>query len=840
MLAQVGRFSVHHRKVIIWTSLAVFLMFGTVGGGVADHLSSGGFSDPDSESEQVTALLEEQFGTGDPNFVLLVTAKEGRVDSGPIPVVGSALVAELGQHDGVRQPVLSAWTPFPNPALVSSDGTQALVLATIEGDDDEVDAIAQELTDLFDREEELVELGVTGFAPVFNEIGKTIEQDLARAEGIAIPITLFLLILVFGSVVAASLPLAIGAFAILGTFFVLRVVAEFTQVSIFALNMATAMGLGLAIDYSLFVVSRFREELRHGLSTEDAVVRTVDTAGRTVLFSALTVASSLSALVIFEFAFLRSFAYAGIPVVMLAAAGSIITLPAMLAALGSNVDKWAVLKRQPKEVGEGMWHRIAVAVMKRPLPVATSVILFLLFLGAPAMRIELGLPDDRVQAPGASTRMVSDEIRANFDGNEAFATSVIVQGIDDLSARAGDIADYAADLSSTAGVARVVSPTGVYVGGENVADPGAFGAVLTNPESGSVWLRAIPTVEPVSSDGEAMAKAVRAVEHPFEKVSVGGASAQLVDSKASMFADFPVAGMLIGIITFVVLFLMFGSVVVPLKAIVLNLLSLTATFGAMVWIFQDGNLSGFLDFTATGSLAITTPILMFCIAFGLSMDYEVFLLSRIKEEYDRTGDNQLSVAVGLEKTGRIVTAAAALISVVFIAMISSSVSFIKLFGLGLAIAVLVDATLVRATLVPAFMRLAGRANWWAPAALRRVHGRFGFSETGESTAVFAAATAAVDAASIDLTDSGAGVSMVSSAPSTGSSTGSSTGPTTANGDGAPAARRVLVAPGRPGNVSVVTPEERAAATSRRAGSDGDHSNGDASTAGPSSTASHRP
>jgi RND superfamily putative drug exporter len=418
-------------------------------------------------------------------------------------------------------------------------------------------------------------------------------------------------------------------------------------------------------------------------------------------------------------------------VVALAAVTSVVVLPAVLAALGPRVDRWSLRRRPPVEVGQGGWHRLAVTVMRRPVTVGVAVVAVLLALGIPFAHVRFGLPDDRVLPTSASSRAVQDEIRDKFDSDEAGAASVVATGIGDPSARLADIEAYAARLSALPGVARVDALAGSYAGGRQVVAAGPAAARFASPQG--TWLSVVPSGEPVSAEGERMVRDVRATPAPFP-VKVGGPSAQLVDAKESILSRIPLAGGLIALVTFTLLFLMFGSVVVPLKAIVLNLLSLTATFGAMVWIFQDGHLSGLLGFTPTGDIAISTPILMFCIAFGLSMDYEVFLLSRIKEEHDRTGDNEAAVAAGLERTGRIVTAAAALLAVVFIAMGTSQVSFIKLFGIGLTMAVLMDATLIRALLVPAFMRLAGEANWWAPAPLRRIHDRFGLSETGPRSA----------------------------------------------------------------------------------------------------------
>jgi len=590
-----------------------------------------------------------------------------------------------------------------------------------------------------------VSVQVGGLGPVFAQVNKTIEKDLVRAEVIALPITLLLLLFIFRGVVAAVVPLAIGALAVVGTFLVLFVINEFTEVSVFALNLTTAMGLGLAIDYSLFIVSRYREELEHH-ETAEAIRRTVLTAGRTVLFSALTVAASLCALLVFDIAFLKSFAYAGLAVSALAGLYAVVVLPAMLAALGPKIDAWPVRKRRTRAAraeaeATGFWHRAATFVMKRPIPVTVGILALLLFLGAPTAGMKLGFPDDRVLPPGKSARDTQDVLREDFSAAEAGAAAVVISDAGSPTERAADVDGYASALAKVDGVTRVDAETGIYCGssgtlGGAACEPGALvvpaaaspdlTARFSQPDA--TYLSVVPSVEPLSPEGEAFASDLRQVASPFEEVEIGGQSAQLVDAKSSIFGDVPLALAIIAVITFVLLFLMFGSVVVPIKALALNILSLSATFGAMVFVFQEGHGSGLLGFTPTGTIAATIPVLMFCVAFGLSMDYEVFLLSRIKEEHDKGSDNITSVARGLARTGGIVTAAALLISVVFLAFATSEVSFIKLFGIGLTLAVLLDAFIIRGTLVPAFMRLAGDANWWAPAWMRRIHARIGISE----------------------------------------------------------------------------------------------------------------
>jgi RND superfamily putative drug exporter len=535
---------------------------------------------------------------------------------------------------------------------------------------------------------------------------------------------MLLLLFVFRGAVAAALPMVVGGVAVLGTMLVLRIIASTTEVSVFALNLTTGMGLGLGIDYSLLLVSRYREEFeRDGTGhRRDALLRAVETAGRTIVFSGLTVCASMAALLVFPLVFLRSFAYAGVPVVAVAVVGAVVVLPAVLALLGPRVDMLAVRRKPAPPVGEGLWHRIATLVMRRPIPIAAAVIAFLLFLGAPFLHVAFGFPDDRVLPQKVSSRQVNQRLRDDFEAKEAFPIWVVADKAGDTDA----IAPYAAALSRVRGVDRVDSYAGSYIKGVRAFRLDSLAERFVTP--GATYFNVVPAVEPFSTAGEDVVHAIRSLRAPFP-VEVGGRTAALVDNKAAAFGRMPLAAGIIVLVSFLVLFAFFGSVVIPVKAFVLNLLSLTATFGAMVWVFQDGHLSRWLDFTATGTIDLSTPILMFCVAFGLSMDYEVFLLSRVKEEYDRTGDNVSSVAIGLERSGRIVTAAALLLSAVFLAFATSGVSFIKLFGVGLAVAIVMDATLVRATLVPAFMRLAGDLNWWAPRPLRQLYERWGVSES---------------------------------------------------------------------------------------------------------------
>src|SRR6266536_1154600 len=482
----------------------------------------------------------------------------------------------------------------------------------------------------------------------------------------------------------------------------------------------------------------------------DALVTTMRTAGRTVLFSAATVAVALVALLVFPLYFLRSFGYAGIAVVALAAVGALVVLGRRIDSLRLPFGRRRAARRAAARAaagpgagaagtGSGAWHRIAMAVMRRPVPIALGVVAVLLVLGAPFLGVRFGLPDDRVLPASASSRQVADAIRNDFTARDASALQVVATDAGAPATRAAEIDRYAASLSGLAGVARVDAMTGSYAGGHKLQATGgrattgaaarasAAQAADRFVAGGATWLRVVPTVEAYSSAGENLVERVRALPAPFG-VEVGGPSAQLVDTKAAISDRLPMAVAVIAGATLLLLFLMTGSLVILIKALILNLLSLSAVYGAMVFIFQDGHLSGLLGFTSTGTIDTSMAELLAGIAFRLAMDYEVFLLSRSKEEYDRSSHTVSSVATGLERSGRIVTTLAALLAIVFIAFATSQVTFLKLFGIGSALAIVVDATLIRALLVPAFMRLAGRANWWAPRPLRLLHDRIGLRE----------------------------------------------------------------------------------------------------------------
>jgi RND superfamily putative drug exporter len=693
--------------------------------GASSQLQAGIPTTNGSDSERATKLIEERFGEARPDIVLVVTAAEGTtVDDQAVIDAGTALGEELAADESITT-VTSYWTRLA-PPLRSEDATQALVLATLDAEnDDEAIELVEEITPTFSRETDVFEVVVGGRIETARQASEQAEEDLKRTELLTLPITLAALVIVFGGVVAALLPLGVGVLAIIATLVILGVIANFTFVSIFALNLATTLGLGLAIDYSLFIVSRFREELADGRPVDKAIFRTMQTAGRTVAFSASTVAVSMLALLVFPTGYLRSYAYAGVGVVVTAALAALLVLPSLLYLLGERVNAWPIRKKASNSASEsGFWSRQARRVMRHPWPIVIGLTLGLGALAIPLLNIEPGLLDDRVLPEGMSSRDAAEDIRQNFSSRESSAITVVVPDLDPVDDAAA-IDELATKIAPLDGVARVDAVTGYYLDG-TVASADDLSERFVG--DGGTWLSVVPSIEPFSPEGEDLVKAIRALDVRDELI-VGGPSAELADAKKLIGGKLPLAIALVAVMTYILLFLMTGSLLVPAKALLLNTLSLTATFGAMVWVFQEGNLSGVLNFTPTGTLDTFNPILMFCIAFGLSMDYEVFVLSRIKEEYDLTGDNDRAVAVGLQKTGGIVTAAAALLAIVFIGLSTASVSVMKMIGLGMTIAVLVDAFIIRATLVPALMTLAGRANWWAPRWLRRFHLRFGIWES---------------------------------------------------------------------------------------------------------------
>ncbi|MDX3066053.1 MMPL family transporter [Streptomyces clavifer] len=727
MFERIAELAIRRSRLVLVVAAVVVALMGALGAGAFGKLLDGGFDDPASPSSRATAVIEERFG-GETNLVLLLRASEGGIDAPAAGRSGQDLVAELKKEQGLEN-VVSYWDTN-SPGLLSEDGREAIVLAHVTGDETEQKKNAERIIGTYSGTyQDTLTVKAGGSAGVSNDIGPQTGEDLVLAEAIAIPLTLLLLLVVFGTIVSALLPLVIALSAIAGVFAQLFVIGSFTDVSVFAINLATALGLGLGVDYALLMISRFREQLASGASVEDAVRRTMSTAGRTVAFSAATVAVALAALLVFPQYFLRSFGYSGVGVVVMSALAALFVMPALLNVLGHRVDNGRMpwVKPGRSRTREPLWGRVARTVMRRPALTGLPVLAVLLVAASPLLGVTFGTADERVLPEDAESRHVAVALRENFSGNDASALHVVIdESVDNTS-----LQSYASGLSGLEGVVRVEASTGVYTGGRSTAT-GPGNAALGRPAAQQ--LNVVSELTPKSDEAIELVGKVRAAAPPSgTHPLVGGADAELADSNASIGGMLPLAVGLIAVSTFLLLFLFTGSVVQPLRALVLNLISLGATAGVMTWIFQEGNLSGVLGFTAQ-PMETSMFVLMLVVAFGLSMDYEVFVTSRIKELHELGQDNESAVVDGLGHTGRIVSAAAALLAVSFFAFGTAQISFMQLFGLGSGLAILIDAVAVRGVLVPAAMRLLGRSAWYAPGPLRRFHARFGLSENGPAPA----------------------------------------------------------------------------------------------------------
>ncbi|WP_197382026.1 MMPL family transporter [Mycolicibacterium mengxianglii] len=746
MLHRIARLALTAPRRVI--AVAVLLMIGAAvfGVPVTGSLSAGGFQDPTSQSARASQILADKFGQGDMQLVFTVTGPGGAAGDAA-RAVGTDIVDRIKESPHAAD-IQSAWTsPRPVAAqLISKDGSSGLIVAGLTGGENDAQKHAEQLLAQIQAEVLPQHPDVTavagGGAMVYSQINHQTERDLLLMESIAIPLSFLVLVWVFGGLLAAALPMAVGALAIVGSMAVLRGITFFTDVSIFALNLSIAMGLALAIDYTLLIISRYRDELKTGAAPEQALIRTMATAGRTVLFSAVTVALSMAAMVLFPMYFLKSFAYAGIATVAFAAFAAVIVTPAVIVLLGDRLDALDVrrLMRRilhradppPRPVAEQFWYRAAKGVMKRAVLIGVLGVTVLLLLGVPFLGVKWGMPDDRVLPTSASAHQVGDELRDDFATNTDTAVTIVVPDADRLTP--ADFENYAAELSRVEDVTSVTAPTGTFVSGDKVGPP----AAATGVAEGSAFLTVGSSAPLFSDASETQLDRLHEVRGPDDRaVEFTGIAQANRDSVEAITTRLPLVLGVIALITFALLFLLTGSVVLPLKALVLNVLSLTAAFGALAWIFQDGHLGAF-GTTSTGTLVANMPVLLFCIAFGLSMDYEVFLISRIREYWLESGqtraDNDESVALGLARTGKVITAAALVMSISFAALIAAQVSFMRMFGVGLTLAVLVDASLVRMMLVPAFMHVLGRWNWWAPKPLVKLHQKIGISESGPAPA----------------------------------------------------------------------------------------------------------
>ena len=696
MFEKLGHVMFKRRKSAVILFIVGILVAGGFGSMAFSRLDSGGYSDPNSDSYKVYTYLTEELNLSDPAVVIIVDSGSTDVTDPVVAQKGIALEKKIAQEAGVTK-TLSYWTSGGEATLKSSDGKAAYILVYGEGEafTPESQELGKVMQEKYDGSYEGLTLYAGGVGVVGHAITKKISDDLKIAELISIPLTFILLVLVFGALAASAMPLIVGVAAILGAFFILYLFTLFTTVSIYALNLTTGMGLGLGIDYALLMVNRFREELHRGKSVEDSIVTTMATAGKTVFYSGMTVLVTLLSLTFFPLPFLQSFGYAGVSVVALAVIGALFGLPPILAILGERIDKGVVRKSAitPKE--DGRWAQTARLVMKRPVSAVVLSLVILGIMAAPITGIKFSQGDSRM-LPADNKAAFATALQAErFPGQTGTPIEIIIiDGADKL----GEVNLYSQKLSQVAGIVGVVPPQTI---------------------GNDVRVVAYQSMLPRTPESQELIQNVRSIDSPAGTL-VGGVAADYTDSQNGISRTLPWALGWIILSVLVLIFVFTGSIILPIKAVILNFLSLGATMGALTWIFVDGNLQWLVgSFTVTGTLDTSIVILIAVVVFGLSMDYELFLLSRIREEHLAGKSNVESVAIGLQRSARIITAAAVLLAVVFGAFVTSGVTSIKTMGFGVALAVMLDATIVRGLLVPALMRLFGENNWWAPKWMQR-------------------------------------------------------------------------------------------------------------------------
>jgi uncharacterized membrane protein YdfJ with MMPL/SSD domain len=700
-------------KQAVWILAAGIILAAvaaTWGLGVFKHLSSGGFDDAQSSSAKSATIIAREFPTKQTDLIVLFTSPSLPIaDSRVLPLL-RAQVDKISSTSGVSH--VTSVVGLLLPSLVSRNGRQTYALVTLAGGASAKQATYDRLSSLVPGSSDLqVQYG--GEVAINEQINHQTTSDLAKAELLSFPILGMLLLIIFRSVIAALVPLVLGGLSILVAFLIIRIITLFADVSIYAINIITLLGLGLAIDYSLFTVSRFREELALGHNVSDALAQTMRTAGRTVLFSGLTVILAMLGLLVFHQSFLRSMGLGGAAAVAATVIISSTVLPAALGLLGRRINALplpGIGRTLSRSRNDGIWYRYSRVVMRRPVVMFSAALILLVALGSPFLGVHFSTPDATTVPPSLSSRQVNDAMTNNFTGASQ-SPIVIAAHAPSSAAEPGQqrlLAQYMSQLSDVSGAVQVVVAglSGQYI-----------------------QINILQKYPPQSSNARKVVRAIRTIEVPASwQVESGGQSASLEDLLSSLGARIPWAGLIIVITTSTLLFLMLGSIVIPAKAIILNVLSLSAAFGLLVWVFQDGHGASALGLSSTGSIDATQPVLIFAIAFGLAMDYELFLLSRIKEEYDRSGDTTQAIAVGIQRTAGIITSAALMLVVVIGLFATGKISIIQQVGVGLGAAVAIDATIVRMVLVPSTMQLLGQYNWWAPKTLSRLVRRLGLRD----------------------------------------------------------------------------------------------------------------
>jgi RND superfamily putative drug exporter len=696
-------------KLVLALVGAFALLAVAFGHDVEHHLKAAGFTDSASESERATNLLTGALGyDANPGIVLVVRPSGGGKLDTSSPLVRrevGQLSSEVAKAEYVGRVVNPLRDRRAGAELIAADGRSLVVLGYLSTADRENAGgiAAEDVQPAVERSKLDVSMG--GYAPSFNEVNDQTKTDLTKAELIAFPLLALLLLVVFRGVVAAAIPLLIGGISIVGTLLVLRVMSTFVDTSIFALNIATGLSLGLAVDYALLLVSRYREEIADGGATRESHRRTVVTAGRTALFSGLTVGAAMAALVILPQRFLYSIAVAGASVGILSAVIAILVVPSMLALLGTRIDALSIRRGPAISDESGGWYRLARGVMRHPVGVALASSALLLAAAAPLLWTTLTGPSAQAVPPGKPSYEANSYVEAHYPRELIEAVTVTVEG----PASPAQLAAFQRRIEAVDGVVRG-TPFVRANGHVAYANFGLADKALAEPSQDSV-------------------KAIRALRPPAASAAlVSGNTAGFIDQKQSLLDHLPPLVAIICLTTLVLLFLLTGSVILPLKTLLMNAMTLGATLGILVLAFQDGWLDGLFAYTGPAAIEVTSLVFLFAVIFGLATDYAVLVMARIKEQHDLGESNEEAVAIGIARTGRVITAAALMIAVVFLAFGVSSVFFMKQIAVGMAVGVLLDATVVRALLVPSLMRLLGKWNWWAPAPLRRLQLRFGFSE----------------------------------------------------------------------------------------------------------------
>ena len=696
MFEKLGRFTVKRSKLVLLVFVITMVIAGGIGFTVLGKLDSGGYSDPNSESTKVWNYFKDNLNVRDAGVILVVDGQGKSVNDPKVVSDALALENAIQKVAGVSK-THSYWSGGNPPTLKSKDGNAAYLMIYTKSDDfKDVSKLGKEIQDKFDGNYKNLRVYATGPGVITSAINHRISKDLAIAESISIPLTFILLVFVFGALVASAMPLFVGLFAILGAFFLLLLITKVATVSVFALNLVTGMGLGLGIDYSLLMVNRFREEIHHGKEISDAVVTTVKTAGKTVFYSGLTVAVTLASMMLFPQTFLKSFGYAGVSVVLIAIISAIVPLPALMMLLGHRIDKFVVRKSGITPKADGRWAQTARMVMRRPVSVVVLSLLILGAIAAPIRNVVFSQLDARVLPKNDKAAIAYHELSNRFPGQESSPIEILIpNGVKTVSQV--ELKQYIDSISRVKGIVRVY-PTNI---------------------GNDIRIQAIQSMGSRTLEARNMIHELRNITRP-EGALIGGLAADFTDSQDGTARALPWAFGWIALSVLILIFIFTGSVILPIKAVLLNMLSLASTLGALTYIFIDGHLKWLVgDFTVTGTIDTGTTILIAVVIFGLSMDYELFLLSRIKEEHFAGHNNIESVAVGLQRSARIITAAALLLAAVFAAFMTSGVTAIKMMGFGTAFAVLLDATIVRALLVPALMRLFGEFNWWGPKFLKK-------------------------------------------------------------------------------------------------------------------------